>query len=274
MTRIRAGTDSLRARLDASGVSAHGILVRPLALLLIALVTACDDPLHPTETQDVFSDASVRVTMTLVDRGGFPDRIVDYDVVVATGSRRLSVLRDQRQVQSVSHRTRATRLGAMIVVALRNDLCLVDASARSSACVDLESVGPETSGSQLIADALAWRATDASVDITERDRASIALAWLDPGRGLVAVHTIDSGTRGELNAELDGTRARLTHDRDLIRVLGDRIGAASSVEVLAIARTCVPELAADLADERARLPNAEARTALDAALASCRGLGR
>jgi len=139
---------------------------------------ACDDALQPPRTEDVYADADATVTVTLIDRGGFPDRIADYDVRVEAAGHRLSVLTGWAQQQSVSHQVRATRRGERIVVALGNDLCLVDVSPTTSACIDLADIGADVPASARFADAIAWRAADETIDGVERERAAIALSQL------------------------------------------------------------------------------------------------
>lgn len=233
------------------------------------LVAGCglgwpSSPLEPPVVDEIFRDPAARVHMTSIDEGGFPDRVVEYHLVVdVVGGSRVEALTGRAQVQSVRGRARAARLtSSMLVVALRDELCVVDLVRAH--CFELSADVDPT-----IAPAVAWRAGDPGARPEERTRAAIALAWIDPAAGLAATDPLGAPTGyTELDAELDGTRARLTGDRALLRTLRDELADASAVRVAGLARACVPALEADVLSQRARMSPSSVAL-VDEALASC-----
>ncbi len=216
-------------------------------------------PREPPIVEDIFHDARARVRMTALDQGGFPDRVVEYHVVVEEiGGGSTELLTGRAQVQSIQGHARATRLASSaLAVALGDQLYVVGHGAR---CFDLASSAAPAS-----VEALTWRAADPESRPEDRTRAAIALAWIDPA----ATEPLGPSTGYlDLDAELRGTRARLTGDAALIEALRTELGGFSAMRVAGLARACVPELDADVRSERARMSPSSALL-IDQALGTC-----
>jgi hypothetical protein len=241
--------------------------VRALLVASVLLIGCCeglDGALAPPVEDEVFRDPRERVLVTEIDRGGFPDRVVDYTIEVEaiTGGRR-EVTHGTAQVQSVHGQARAVRLGSgALGVALGDTLCVVD--AHRATCTDLRTSDAAS------AEALWWRASDAGARTHERMRAAIALSWVDRRLGLDATDALVGYATGydDIDAELDATRARLTRDRGLVTTLRAEIVSASAFRLSGTARACAPMLEASVRAQRARF-SPEAWAYVEEGLARC-----
>ena len=234
------------------------------------LAAGCiDEPRLPDETQVFFSQGGRRAQVTMRDRGGFPDRVVDYEIVVVDASgAQLSVRSDRAQVQSVSHQLSAHQLGSELFIGLGDELCVVHLSRRTALWFAVREVGPHTSLTAARVEALRWRAGDTSADHHERARAALALSWTEPAAALVAFDQLSLGTGNELSMEVEGARARISGDATFLAELRERVPSMRGMEVAGLTRACVPQLAEALAQWRVQRRGPT--TFLDDAEAHCR----
>lgn len=158
-------------------LSSAGATVAAASVVWLALGGCADfgADLRPPQTEELLESGETRVTLTLVDRGGFPDRIVDYRIQAHGAYGEREVLGGQAQVQHVAHAARATALpSGLVAVALHDDLCLLDA-AGTVTCIDVASAdgGVRTMGA--VNEALLWRADDPEAEPSARAHARAAL---------------------------------------------------------------------------------------------------
>lgn len=239
-----------------------------IALSCALLVGCLDDPRLSDETQVFFSAGGTRAHVTLEDQGGFPDRVVEYEIVISSHGAAFPVRRARAQVQSISHQLSAEREGDELFIGLGDELCVVNLRGHSASWFHVREIGPRTSLSPHRVAALRWRARDSAADHNERAHAAIALSWFDPQVALAALEPLSLGSGNELATEAEATRARVTQDAEHLAELRERLPTMRGFEAIGLARACVPELADALAQWRTRRTGPT--SLLDEAQAHCR----
>lgn len=247
------------------------------ALLGAFAVTGCtrclaDDSRSITET--VWADGEDRLVLVKKTFETFPDTTMEYRLRLAHDRERTAVDVMAGRVQIKDFRLRAARLpGGQIAWHTGETLC-AEIDAAHTVCNGFQGISCwvsaddrgccyEVTGSNTscgcaarapdsrLADAFEWLAEDREQDARERIVAAVALARLGQNvRAQRLLHQFEStfdlrGRRDQADLWLLGLRANLTGDPETINRLRARFREGSDCDRVAIARACVPQLAAE-----------------------------